>query len=482
MIDNPSAENNLRNLLMTDQSPVKLAPAGKRVNKCSVDRAIIFSGILSILFLVFSLPFIPGINQAKASTIIRDAEIEGTLRRFAGPVIRSAGISEDSVSINLLDDPVINAFVSNGQTIFVTTGLVKATESPTQLIGVLAHEMGHVAGGHLVRLRGALENAQNVSAFSQVLGIAAGLLSGNTAPGAAVSAGGAHIVQRSILRFSRVQEQSADQAAVNYMEGSGLSSLGIRDFLLKLKKVELLSLEDQNPYTLTHPLTENRIKFVENHIQNSKYKNQKPPPVLTYLHNIMRAKIIAFTEPPDATLAIYSNTKNTEIGRYALAIAHFRNSNAERALALITELVSDFPRNPFYREFKGQILLENGKIHASREAYQGALGLAPGEPLIMTSLAHALLALSDPSLLSETEMNLKRALQIDPKNPFSWRLLAMANGRGGKMGLAALAQAEYSLLSGNKSDARTQARRAIKLLRKGQPGAARARDILHQLN
>ena len=415
---------------------------------------------------------------ASGGSLIRDTETEQTISFFANDIISAAGLITAATKIQILLDPEINAFVSAGQRITITTGLIQATETPGQLMAVIAHEVAHIAGGHLARLKNALNRANRTAQVSKFLGVALGAISGQTNLANAFGVGGSHVAKRTLLKFSRTQEQSADLAATRYLDMVKVSSRGMLQFLKKLENQSLLVQANTVPYQDTHPQTKDRISFVENHLQQSNYRGQTASPGAMLLHAKLVAKISAFTNPPSITLAKYSGSSELIPVKYARAIAFYKKGEVIKSLNLVKGLIKDEPENPFFYELMGQILFEHGRISEARNSYQRALKLLPKAPLIMIKLAHSMLELSDPHLLSTIKKLVTRAIQKDPKNHMAWHLLGTAYDRLGEPGLAALASAEYNLLLQRKTTARLMAQRAIRLLDITQPGSKRAFDIL----
>ncbi|MEC8622526.1 MAG: M48 family metalloprotease [Pseudomonadota bacterium] len=417
-------------------------------------------------------------QMASCGSLIRDTETEQTISFFANDIISAAGLTTAATEIQILLDPKINAFVSAGQRITITTGLIQATETPGQLMGVIAHEVAHIAGGHLARLKNALDKANRTAQVSNFLGVALGAISGQANLANAFGAGGSHVATRTLLKFSRIQEQSADLAATRYLDMVKVSSRGMLQFLKKLEDQSLLVQANTVPYQDTHPKTKDRISFVENHLQQSNYRRQTASPASMLLHAKLVAKISGFTNQPSITLAKYSGSADNIPANYARAIAYFKKGEIIKSLNLVKKLIGDEPENPFFYELMGQILFENGRISEARNSYQKALELLPNAPLIMIKLAHSMLELPDPLLLGTIKKLVTEAIQKDPKNHLAWHLLGTAYDRAGEPGLAALASAEYNLLLRRKTTARLMAQRAIRLLDITQPGSKRAFDIL----
>ena len=277
------------------------------------------------------LLLLPAESQARKLSFIRDAEIEATIRAYADPLLKVAKLEAAAVRILIVKDTGLNAFVSGGQNIFVNTGLLMKTTDASQIIGVLAHEIGHIEGGHLSRLANAQKNAGKEALIGSILGGAAAVL-GNPAVGTAITAGGAHIGTRSLLKFNRTQESAADQAALRYLEATGQSAQGLSDFLNMLVDQELLSTSSQDPYVRTHPLSRQRIDLINNHLAKSRYRNVSTTKAFGILHNRMRAKLAAFLQPPIKTLKQYQKKDPSLEARYARAIAYYKRPQLDRAL------------------------------------------------------------------------------------------------------------------------------------------------------
>ena len=418
----------------------------------------------------------PGDAAAQKMTFIRDAEIENTLRRLSEPIFAAAGLDPSSVRIHIVNDSTLNAFVTGGMNIFLHTGLLLRTESPEQLAGVIAHETGHISGGHLAKLSGALGDARARSIIGFVLGGAAAV-AGRPDVGAVLAQSGAHIGQRSLLQFTRTQESAADQAAVRFLDASKISSIGLLEFLDVLGDQDLLSRSRQDAYVRTHPLTRQRIEFLTDYVKKSPFSDSRLTGKIAEGHRRMRAKLAAFLNPPSRTLRLTDKGDGSTVARYARAIAQFRQANMVPALELIEGLIKTEPNNPYFRELKGQMLFENGRGSEAIGPYEKAVDLAPDSALLRLGLAQAQLEQNDRSLIGPAIANLKTAIIIEPTSSFAWRQLGIAHGRNGQMGESALALAEEAIRLRRLRDARIQAVRAGKLLPQGSPGWLRAEDI-----
>jgi predicted Zn-dependent protease len=431
---------------------------------------------LLTLFLAVWVGLAPATAQAQIS-FIRDAEIEHTIRTFATPIFQVAGVSPQSVDIRLVNDQRINAFVAGGQNLFIHTGLLIEAEDAGELIGVIAHETGHIAGGHIARGVEAMQQAQRTAILTTLLGIAAALASGQGEIGAAAVTGGTHLAGRSFLGYTRSMENAADQAAITYLERAGLSARGFLSFMEGLEDQELLPASRQAEYVRTHPLTRDRVDFIRNHVAGSPLADRPMPADYREMFDRMQAKLIGFLNPGHA-LRIYSADAPAVAPRYGYAIALYRQGRVDRALGLMRELLAEEPGNPYFHEVIGQILLEHGRLAEARQSYQQAAAILGDEPLILTALAQTKIDAGSPADLQSAIDDLTRAVaQRDGGTPIAWRLLATAYGRTGDLGMSALALAEEALAMGDDESARRQAARALRALPTGSSGWLRAQDI-----
>lgn len=414
--------------------------------------------------------------QARSFSFIRDAEIEDTIRLFGAPLFAAAGLEPSAVRVYLVKDPSLNAFVAGGQKIFINTGLLIASDNANQVIGVIAHETGHITGGHLARAQDALRDASAQSIMAFVLGAAAAA-AGQGGAGQAIIAGGTQLAQRSFLKYSRVQESSADQAALTMLERTGQSANGMLVFFDKLGDQEALLSASQDPYVRTHPLTRDRVDTIRAHVARSANSNVPERPEFVVRHNRMRAKLIAFLRSPTTTFRKYPANDHSLWGRYARSIARHKKRETDKALALIEGLLAEHPMDPYFHEFHGQILLESGNAEAAVAPYERAVALRPNEVLLRIGLGQAQVSVENDRHIKAAVENMRRAVQLAPGNPSAWRWLGMAHGRLGNIGLAALATAERYLLTGKFRDAGGQAARAERALAKGTPGWLRAQDL-----
>jgi predicted Zn-dependent protease len=403
--------------------------------------------------------------------LVRDAEIERTVRDLSAPIFSAAGISPSSVRIYLIADDSLNAFVAGGQNLFLHTGLLARSETPEQLAGVIAHEAGHIAGGHLVRLSGAVERAAAEQILSALLGAAA-IVAGAPELGQAVIMGGDQIARQGFLRFNRGQEQAADQAALAYLDATGLGAEGLLEFFRILDSQQMLQATRVSPYMQTHPLTRDRIAFIERHTASR--PQQSPPDAETVeRHRRMVAKVEAFLQQPTRVLQAYADD-DSFAGRYARAIATYRLNDTNGALRLLEPLEAAEPSNPFLHELKGQILFESGRVGEAVAPYALAVQLAPREPLLRLGHGRALMESGNEAAAIEAFQNV---VQAEPRNAFAWRMLGIARGRAGDLGPSNLALAEAAVLRGEFGEARLFLGRADQML----PAGGRERQQFYDL-
>ncbi len=389
------------------------------------------------------------------------------------PIWKAAGLEPSALHVYLIEDKTLNSFVAGGQNEFINTGLIMRAETPNQLLGVLAHETGHIAGGHLTRAQQAMRNASIEGIIAMVLGAAATVVGKNG--GALLGAEG--VAQRAFAQYSVTQEASADQAALTFLDRSSQSSRGLLQFFQILQGEELLSGVRQDPYLRTHPLTAQRMEYVRNHVDHSRFSDTPDSADNVEMLKRIKVKLSAFTSPPSSTLAAYPDQDQSVLARYARAIAYYRIPKLDRALPIVDGLIRDYPKDPYFRELKGQMLFENGRIADAVQPYEEAVRLAPGAPLLRISLAQVYIESNDPKVTKRAIAHLNDALRTEDKESNGWHLLATAYGREDQMGMAALALAEEGLSAGKKKDATQQASRAKALLKKSSAAYNRAEEI-----
>jgi predicted Zn-dependent protease len=416
-------------------------------------------------------------QQQPKISFIRDAEIEAALRLYSTPIFQAAGLSPEAVKIYIVNDKSLNAFVAGGQKMFMNTGLLVATKNAGEVIGVIAHETGHIAGGHLSRVNAALEKSSAQSIAALVLGGAAIAL-GQGELGQAIAIGGQALGTDSLLRYTRTQEGSADQAAMRLLEATGQSAQGLIDFLSILEGQELLSPQYQDAYARTHPVTQTRIQALRAHMANSSFSNTPVTPEIQAIHNRIRAKLIAFLDPTSRTLRRYKKTDMSIESQYARAVALHKAARLDDAVETMSGLLVRHPKDPYFLELMGQILFENGRIHESLPYYTAAAKLAPSSALIRRALAYAQIETNKPDLIQPAIDNLRITLRNERDIPNTWRALAKAYGRQKNDLQTSLALGEEALLLNDPSAATHFGGRAQKLAKRGSPEWLQADDIL----
>jgi predicted Zn-dependent protease len=429
--------------------------------------------LAGLLLALFALLFAP---CAQAISLIRDAEIEDTLRAYGDPLFRAAGLDPAAVHIFLIDDPSINAYVAGGSNMFIYTGLILKTDRPSMLIGVMAHETGHMAGGHLAQGTEKLENAELGTVLSAVLGIAAAA-AGNGDAGMAIMTAGPQVALRNYLHFSRSNESAADQAGLNYLDAVHISASGMLRMLELLRQDENRSFGNPDPYTRTHPLDIDRITHIRAHVMSSPLPEDVVPAGFAMRHARMLAKLNGFMKPPEETLALYPQSDTSIPARYARAIAYYREPDMPKALKEIDSLIHDKPKDPFFHELRGQMLFENGRIPEAVQSYSQAVALLPNSPLILTDYGKVLTATGDKENIEKAQKVLEHASILDNSNPDTWHDLAIAYGKLGNMGMFYLASAEEASLEDKPNDVLNNVALALRNLRSDNVARLRAGDL-----
>jgi predicted Zn-dependent protease len=440
----------------------------------------IFSLVLATLF-AFTSPR-PADAAGQAPIFIRDAETEAIIAEYTAPIFTAAGLDPSAVRVYIVQDDTINAFVAGGMNIFVFTGLLLRAERPAQLIGVIAHETGHIRGGHLARRDEALRAATIEAIVACILGVGAAAGSGQGGAAAACQLG-SHIGTMSLLAFTRTQESAADQAGLSFLDDTHQSARGMLEFFKILGKQEALLIGQQDPYWRTHPLTQERIEAVNSHIARSPYSDVPDRPEFVVGFRRIQAKLRGYTQPLARVLQRYPESDTSLEARYARSIAYARpgQANLKKAIALADSLIAESPDDPYFQENKAEILLKSAnQAKAALPYYEAAATALPDSPNILMELAMAQIAIDDPALLKKAISELEKVIRIEPRNGSAWYQLSIAYGKDGQLPMAALALAERAAASSSPracKESRDQAQRAMQGLPEGSPAWLRAQDI-----
>lgn len=436
---------------------------------------------ITLLIICAGRPSVSSADNAPLS-LIRDTEIENILRSWSNPIFNAAGLNPDAIDIILVQSNAVNAFVAGGSNIFFYTGLINKTETPGELIGVIAHETGHITGGHLIKGREALARASYESIIGTILGIGAAIVMGDSMAAPAISLGGNSIAQRSYLAHSRINESSADQAALTFLENAKINPSGMASFMDKLKADNYVPENQQSEYVRTHPLVDNRIEALKRRIASSEYNAVPYPDLWLEQHARMKAKLSGFINPGQVPW-MYDDKDNSISARYARAIAAYRNNNVIDALSKIDALIETEPENPYFQELKGQMLVDFGKVGQGVKYYKKAIELLPQASLFRIALAHALIESvsntgNQKEILSEAIKQLKISLKDETRSTRVHRLLATAYGRLGEENSAKLHLAEEAVLQRRLPYARQHAEHILETETEGSKLWLKAKDII----
>lgn len=416
-----------------------------------------------------------------AQSILRDAETEALLDEMAAPLVKAAGLDPGNVDIVLIGDPSLNAFVAGGQAVYLHAGLIEAATSANEVQGVIAHELGHITGGHVIS-DGGSKAATGISLLSLLLGgLAAAAGAGEAAMG--VFMAGQQAALGKYLAFSRGQEASADAAGASYLSQAGITGQGSISFFKKLQNLEYRYGYQRNldsEFYRTHPFTSDRIATLQDTYAKDPAWNRPSDPALEARFKRVQAKLFGFTQEPKRTLQVYPETQTGVPAHYARAYARHKEAFLDKAMAETDILLAGAPSDPYFLELKGQILLEAGRPREALEPLRRATELTGNQPLIATTFGHALLASEDPALLAEAERVLRAAVSRDRENPFAWYQLGIIHGQRGDMARAKLASAEQQVLVLNYPQALKSAEEAEAALPKGSGDWLRAQDIAMQ--
>jgi len=417
--------------------------------------------------------------------LIRDTEIEQLLRDYTQPILRTAGLAQQNVRVVIINDRTFNAFVMDGRRIFVNSGALMDAATPNHIIGVLAHETGHISGGHLSKLREQLALAQTQSIIAMLLGLGAmvagarsGSDSGLSQLGAAALSGPQEVIKRNLLAYQRTQEEAADRAGVKFLTATGQSAKGMYETFKRFADQILFQRAAIDPYVQSHPMPSERVAFLQELAKSSPNWDKKDPQELQARHDLMRAKLFGFMERPDTVARRYPSSDQSLPARYARAIAAYRHSDVRGAVAQVDALIQTQPNNPYFYELKGQALLESGRPADAIAPLRRAVQMVGQPALVQIMLAQALIATNDTKHADEAVGLLRTALQKEPEATEGYAQLAMAYGRKGDYAQADLASAQAAFTRGDAKTARELAARAKTRFPVGSPGWVKADDIV----
>lgn len=423
--------------------------------------------------------------------LIRDSEIEALLSDYAQPIFRAADLGTQNVDIHIVSSKQFNAFVIDGQNMFINVGAITKSKTPNQLIGVIAHEAGHIRGGHLTRLKVQMSRMQSAALIINLLGIGAmvgGAIGGGDSndvgeAGAALLYGGGNIIQRSLLSYRRGEEYAADQAAVEFLNRTHQSAGGMLETFRYFADQSLASVNTIDPYIQTHPMPQDRIAQLENLAISSPYYKEKDSPNLQFRHEMVRAKLEAFMNKtnPRYVMRLYPESDKTLPARYARAITLNFTSGVKASIPALDALIAEQPDNPYFHELKGQFLLESGQAGAAVAPLRKAVSLAPKSGLVRVMLGQALISTNDDSVLKEAVGHLQKALVKEKQSVVGYRNLSIAYGRMNKIPDAQLAAAQAAFFEGNADFAKVHAQRAMPAFPEGSPNWVKANDIMRDV-
>jgi predicted Zn-dependent protease len=426
---------------------------------------------------ISAVPSEPAQAQPQRSiSLVRDTETERVLWSHIDPLFQVAGIPPKGVQLFIANDPTLNASASFG-TMLVHTGLFLELRSADELAGVLAHETGHLAGGHLVRTRQAMKAAMVPMLLAVAAGVGA-MIAGAGDIGAVVMMSGQGLAERQLLSFTRGQESAADQAAIRYLTATGHNPESYIAVFRRMEGQELLSDIRRDPYSLGHPVPGERVLQLQALVDASPQRGKPVDAKAQYEFEMVQAKLRGYTQRPEVTLRQYPETNTSKQARYARAMAYFRQPDMAKSLVEIESLVAEEPDNPYFLEMLAQIKVEMGRVEEGIAPYQKAVRLLPDAPLIRVALGAALLGTENPIYNALARQELETALLQETDNAFAWYELAVAYNRMGLVGKAQLATAEHHFSLGSMPQAMLFAARAQRDLERGTRDWQRANDIL----
>jgi predicted Zn-dependent protease len=433
--------------------------------------------------LVFAAGFLGALTavvlpaQAQGMSVLRDTETEEMLRNYEVPLARAAGLDVNNVHVYLMGSPEINAFATQPQDIYIFSGILLWLKKPNELIGVMAHETGHISAGHLTRTSYAIKKATVPMLLSLVAGIAA-MVAGAGEAGMAIMQVGQSMAMAQFAAFSRVQESTADQIAAKLLLATHQSPVGMYRTFQRFAQEEAMSAYKIDTFAVDHPTGQDRVMDLQDMVDSSPYREVQDSPESVHTFEMVQAKLAGFVLPVKQVLTRYPVSDTSAPARYARAMAYMRQPNFQKAMDEINSLIKDEPNNPYFYEVRGQIYVSMARPREGIPDYQKAVDLRPGAPLLRQELATAQLGTDDPSLAGDALRNLKVALLAEHDDMFTWYETAQAYSTLKNEPMANLSTAELYFNGGDMQKALVFATRARGKLPQGTPDWQRANDII----
>jgi predicted Zn-dependent protease len=424
-----------------------------------------------------SLAFMTGPAAAQGILLLRDTETERALRSYEDPLLKAGGLEPAAVKLYLVNDNSVNAFVAEGQNMFIFTGILMFAKSAGEIKGVMAHETGHMVAGHLSRSSEAIQKATIPMLLSMIVGIAA-IAAGAGEAGMLILMGGQGIAQDQFNAFSRVQEATADQIAVKLLDKTHQSSRGLLSAFNRLADEEARASRQQDAYASDHPMGRERVANLETQVEASPYKDVPEDPAVEHEFEMLQAKLFGYIAPIQEVLNRYPVSDTSKPARYARAMVYSRKPDLPKALSEINSLIKDEPNNPYFYEVLGQIYVSMAKPELGVVAFQHCVDLMGDAPQLRVALAAAQLATERQVLAKPALDNLKIALQQEDDDSFAWYEAASAYSMLNNEPMANLATAERYYSVGAMLPAAQFADRARHGLVQGSPDWQRANDIV----
>ena len=441
---------------------------------------------------LYGLAVVASVPPAAAQNIplIRDTEIENLLNDYARPIFRAGGLGSGRIKVRIVQSDAFNAFVLDGRNVFIHTGTLMQAQTPNEVIGVIAHETGHITGGHMAALRARVAKDQTRALLAQILGIgllvAGGVAGGDAGrdiggAGQGVLFGGNEIVMRSLLAERRQQESAADQAGLTFLNATKQSGRGMLETFERFAQQEYMSDAHKDAFARSHPLSTDRLARLRQLVESSPYFPAKDSPQVQLRHDLMRAKLSGYLERPQVVFNRYPPADKSLPARYARTIARFFQGGPgalEASLAEADGLLREHADNPYFWELKGDLLMRSGKMLEAIPPLRQAIKLAPDANLIRVQLADALQRDASAATVNESVALLRKSL-VDDENSRAYRLLANGYYKQGKRPEADAMIAQAYFIEGDLKQAQIFAKRAQSQLRAGTPEWLKNDDIIN---
>ncbi len=381
--------------------------------------------------------------------IIEDPESEEYIQSLGTRLAAQSQMGAANFHYYVVDDPEVNAF-SVPYFIFCNYGLILATDSESQLAGVLAHETAHDTQHHIAREIQAQTRLTLTAAAAMVAAILIGVAGG----GAPAIEGGIAAAQglaaQEDINFSRGEEEEADRIGMQYLASAGFDPEGMPDFFETMQQRYGYEEGLIPKFLLDHPVTSDRIADARARAAHL----QRPANLVDSVsYALIRERLRVLTAPEGYDILGYYrkrlDTRTPALAdQYGEAIALLKAERPEDAVEVLEPLVAKYQSVTQLRSALGQAQIAAGRIQDGLATFAEAETLFPRSVPLTVRYSEALIKVGRPK---QAQLLLDDLFDNFDPTPSQIQLIAQAASAAGDKGDAYDYMGEYYISNGNLS-------------------------------